>query len=290
MTSPQAGWYPDPWQPGVAGALRYWDGIQWTEHAHQLPPAEQQPYQQPEQQAQPGGYPGYGAQGYGAQGYGAQGYGAQAATGIYDTTGRRSTPDGVPLAGWWMRVLAYLLDGLLMGLLVLLALIPLIASQWDQLTTWVDAVNEANRTGAPQPPSPDLVNFATGPGQLLLAITFGVNALYTIGFWRWKQATPGKLVLGLRIRRRQPPGGFPWDTIILRAGFILGLGLLAYVPVISVFAGLAILLDYLWPLWDGRRQALHDKVAGTNVVRDVQRHATSSGATQFTGGGAPPRW
>jgi uncharacterized RDD family membrane protein YckC len=26
------------------------------------------------------------------------------------------------------------------------------------------------------------------------------------------------------------------------------------------------LLDNLWPLWDRKRQALHDKAAGTNVV------------------------
>jgi hypothetical protein len=27
------------------------------------------------------------------------------------------------------------------------------------------------------------------------------------------------------------------------------------------------LLDYLWPLWDGRNQTLHDKVANSIVVR-----------------------
>ena len=26
------------------------------------------------------------------------------------------------------------------------------------------------------------------------------------------------------------------------------------------------LLDVLWPLWDGKKQAIHDKVVGTNVV------------------------
>jgi uncharacterized RDD family membrane protein YckC len=27
------------------------------------------------------------------------------------------------------------------------------------------------------------------------------------------------------------------------------------------------LLDHLWPLWDGRRQALHDKVVASVVIR-----------------------
>ena len=30
---------------------------------------------------------------------------------------------------------------------------------------------------------------------------------------------------------------------------------------------LPVLLDYLWPLWDPKNQALHDKVAGSFVVR-----------------------
>jgi len=32
-------------------------------------------------------------------------------------------------------------------------------------------------------------------------------------------------------------------------------------------AGLYSLLDVLWPLWDDKKQAIHDKIAGTNVVR-----------------------
>jgi Protein of unknown function (DUF2510) len=31
------GWHPDPGNPG--GALRWWDGLTWTEHTHQAPAA-----------------------------------------------------------------------------------------------------------------------------------------------------------------------------------------------------------------------------------------------------------
>ena len=37
-------------------------------------------------------------------------------------------------------------------------------------------------------------------------------------------------------------------------------------PVLSAALGLLLLLDYLWPLWDDKNQALHDKLARTNVV------------------------
>jgi uncharacterized RDD family membrane protein YckC len=43
--------------------------------------------------------------------------------------------------------------------------------------------------------------------------------------------------------------------------------LLSVVPFVGSFAGLFPLLDGLWPLWDDKRQALHDKAARTNVVR-----------------------
>lgn len=43
-------------------------------------------------------------------------------------------------------------------------------------------------------------------------------------------------------------------------------GLFRIVP----FFGLFTLLDGLWPLWDRRRQALHDKIAGSVVVRIIE--------------------
>jgi hypothetical protein len=44
-------------------------------------------------------------------------------------------------------------------------------------------------------------------------------------------------------------------------------GLVSVVPLVGLLGSAYSLLDDLWPLWDGRRQALHDKVARTNVVR-----------------------
>jgi uncharacterized RDD family membrane protein YckC len=38
-------------------------------------------------------------------------------------------------------------------------------------------------------------------------------------------------------------------------------------PLGSLLASGCWLLNYLWPLWDQHRRAIHDKIAGTNVVR-----------------------
>ncbi len=42
--------------------------------------------------------------------------------------------------------------------------------------------------------------------------------------------------------------------------------------------GIYCVVDYLWPLWDRNRQALHDKMAETLVVqgRPVARRASSA--------------
>ena len=53
--------------------------------------------------------------------------------------------------------------------------------------------------------------------------------------------------------------------------------------------GLVQLLDFLWPLWDDKRQALHDKVAGTNVVL-APRKADEPSTEELTAAGLPPRW
>ena len=58
-----------------------------------------------------------------------------------------------------------------------------------------------------------------------------------------------------------------WGTVLAR-WFMQNLGsVVAVVPLVGLLGWVYSLLDDLWPLWDGQRQALHDKVAHTNVVR-----------------------
>jgi uncharacterized RDD family membrane protein YckC len=72
--------------------------------------------------------------------------------------------------------------------------------------------------------------------------------------------TFGKRLFGIQVRDAASGGPIG----VQRAG-------LRYVVVglfrVILFFVLFTLLDGLWPLWDPRRQALHDKIAGTVVVR-----------------------
>ena len=54
-------------------------------------------------------------------------------------------------------------------------------------------------------------------------------------------------------------------TFVKEAGSIVGL-----LPVVGLLGSLFTILDSLWPLWDERRQALHDKAGATNVVLGQQ--------------------
>jgi uncharacterized RDD family membrane protein YckC len=57
-----------------------------------------------------------------------------------------------------------------------------------------------------------------------------------------------------------------------RFGLYNGLSLLGSIPLVGGLFGLLGMLNDLWPLWDDKKQTLHDKVAATNVVVGPQPH------------------
>ena len=69
--------------------------------------------------------------------------------------------------------------------------------------------------------------------------------------------TIGKRALGIRVQHAQSG-----QTLGYGASF----GRYAMVFVFGIFT-IPLLLDYLFPLWDGQKQSLHDKVASSVVVR-----------------------
>ena len=71
----------------------------------------------------------------------------------------------------------------------------------------------------------------------------------------------------LRVRLRETPGPLSWGTVLLRWLGQNWYGIASGVPILGSVVSLWPVIDLLWPLWDDRRQALHDKFAGTSVVR-----------------------
>jgi uncharacterized RDD family membrane protein YckC len=235
----QPGWYPDP-QDGLPTQpqLRYWDGARWTEHT--VPAATPMPVAT---------------------------YGSAAP--VYAATKPpATTPDGVPLAGWWLRVLAYVLDAIVVGIIAGIVASPWITDAYHIYRDWFDELLKSGGTGSTTTvDTAQLQRDLARPLAFIVGIQLLVGFCYHVGFLMWKQATPGKLMLGMRVRLRERPGPMPLGTVLLRWLSQFGVGVLGLVPVVGSLAGVYTLLDYLWPLWDDKKQAIHDKVAKTNVVR-----------------------
>lgn len=130
--------------------------------------------------------------------------------------------------GFWARVLASLVDSILM----LLVLLPLafallgddIVAQQGQLDGWANV----------------LFNYL-----LPLAIV--------LIFWFYRSATPGKMLLKAKIVDEDSLGKpQAWQWVVRYLGY--------YVSMLVLFMG------FFWVGWDPRKQGFHDKLARTVVV------------------------
>ncbi len=177
-----------------------------------------------------------------------------------------TTPDGQPLAGFGERLLAYIIDAFIVGPIGLLLSLPLLIPMFDRM---LEEIERSMDSSEPQ----ETFQFWYFDSEMVL-LTLGVGAIgllvgmaYEVGFLRWKQATPGKLAMGLRVRLREAPGPLPWRVIWLRWLVKNVGGIASQVPIVGGFLALAWWINFLWPLWDEQNQALHDKAAATNVVK-----------------------
>lgn len=98
------------------------------------------------------------------------------------------------------------------------------------------------------------------------AASFGVSLYYWVFYQATTGQTLGKKVMGIQVLTLsgQRPS---YMTFILRE--ILG----KFISTLILFIG------YLFPLWDAKKQALHDKIASTIVVKV----GTTPGVTQAVG-------
>ncbi len=250
-----AGWYADPAPaaPGAPPMQRWWDGQRWTEHvqpavARGEPADGPAPYQ--------GQYAGSAT---------AHQAGRQAGhhAGLPD---RDRTPDGQRLAGWWQRAAAYLLDSVIVFAVSALLGLPFVRQIGAAYGRFFEDVQRATESGGTISPTGALAD-VSGPLLGFAVVSLLVSLVYNAGFLKALAATPGKLALGLRVRLRDQRGPLSWGTVLVRWLAQNAASFLSVVPVIGGVAGIYPLLDGLWPLWDAKRQALHDKAARTNVVR-----------------------
>ncbi len=173
-----------------------------------------------------------------------------------------TTPDGSVVASYGRRVGGYVLDALFTSVLTIAPAVWATAASIHAMTDFFDALDP--ETGE-LPPGSSFHDYFDGLWWQLLtaiAISYLLVFAYHLIFLRLWSTTPGKRILGLRVRRWALEGPLDWATAAKRAGMQYGVFALLSILYVNV-------LDGLWPLWDERRQALHDKVAST-VVIDVR--------------------
>jgi uncharacterized RDD family membrane protein YckC len=160
------------------------------------------------------------------------------------------SPQGRPLAEWWKRLLAYLLDGLVVGIpaSIIMAAIGVGAFAGSEIECDpVTGVCTGDTTSF-------VVVYLTSyliAGALLFAYLTFMNGSE-------RGQTVGKMALKIQVRDEQTGGPLGYGKAAVRA--------LIYLLLAFFTCGIGFLLDGLWPLWDPKRQALHDKPAGSLVV------------------------
>ena len=153
-------------------------------------------------------------------------------------------------AGFWRRFLAYWVD-----FLILFTVGLVLSSSFGNNPFAVLSANSIQELEAVQ-------NTASGSLASLSGII--VSLLFYIIFWvHYDGATPGKKLMAIKIIREE--GG----PITYPIAFIRYIGSFISAMTIMLFG-----LAYLWIVWDDKKQAWHDKIAGTLVVRTDKKPKT----------------
>lgn len=233
------------------------------------PPPPQRPYGAP-YGSPPGPPPGYGPTpppGYGPTppAYGPTpppGYGPTPPAYGWQPPQQAVSPDGSPLAGPGWRLLARIIDNVIVLLISSPVTGPLYLRYVRHLLDKLDQISADARAGRP---STD-VNIYDGTTLKLMGILAAVGLvvafLYEVPQLAVWGATLGKRACRIRVVRLDgvPQPGF---GVAVKRWLATTMA-----PLVPFVGGIYNLLDSLWLLWDRPfRQCLHDKFAKTAVVR-----------------------
>ena len=143
--------------------------------------------------------------------------------------------DDLQYAGFWVRVGASLID----SILLMLVTTPLLVAIYG----WAGL---------------DYGYAVCSTGFVDILVTWILPVVAVIWFWVKKQATPGKLLLSLRVVDAKTGRSLTVGQSVARY--------LGYIVSTIPFG-----LGLLWVGFDSKKQGWHDKIAGTVVVRN-RRH------------------
>ena len=140
-------------------------------------------------------------------------------------------PENVEYAGFWIRVGASIIDSILLMMITY----PLLIAIYG----WAGVSYFDNMSSR---------------GFVDILLTYILPVVAVIWFWVAKQATPGKMLLSLRVVDAKTGGSLSVGQSIARyLGYFV--------------SGIPFGLGLIWVGIDSKKQGWHDKMAGTVVVR-----------------------
>lgn len=140
--------------------------------------------------------------------------------------------DDYEYAGFWIRVAAKIIDGIVLGIANMIIGFIIVA---------------------PMMISPDDPSANVGHSLLSSLLQICIAASYTSFFLGKFAATPGKMVCGLRVISADNE----------KISYLRGLGR----HFAEMVSGIILGIGYLMVAWDSEKRALHDKICNTRVVK-----------------------
>lgn len=154
-------------------------------------------------------------------------------------------------AGFWLRFVAFLIDSIILNMLTWIIIIPILGAVGIGIGASTDGFDFSNMTEG------DAVAMVTAVAGALFAggmIGIVVNVLYFTVLESSKyQATLGKMALGLKVT----------TTDGARIDFVKSL----IRQIGKYVSGVILLIGYIMAAFTEKKQALHDMIASTLVVK-----------------------
>jgi uncharacterized RDD family membrane protein YckC len=145
-------------------------------------------------------------------------------------------------AGFWIRVVAAMIDGVLLGVVTSLIDLP--------LTVFAMPRGAFNPVGGPSPANMTAVVLGVAGVETL--INLAIQCAYEVYFIHKRGATIGKLALGLKVVRP--------DGSAIPVGLAFGRFFAKWLD------GLTLLIGYIMAGFDEQKRALHDRICDTRVI------------------------
>ena len=157
---------------------------------------------------------------------------------------------GIGYAGFWIRFLALLIDGIILG--VPFGIIFFVV-EGPTITSYSDCINNAIASGQVVSTCSGTFTGAVATFELLYLLVEGV---YFVALWSTIGGSLGQRMLGLHV-------------VDVATGRHIGVGRAIGRFIGFVISGFVLSIGFIWAAFDPRKQGWADKMASTFVVRKV---------------------